>query len=314
MARAKGSRKAPSKTKKRVKRASRVNNDLMSNPYKRLLVDPCTAPLLSPYGGERGIIERFVADVTFGAATHTCGVAFVQPASNAYGGFSAPTSTTITLCTSAAAVAEGFLQANAQKVRPIACCLELIPASLSITNITGELAMAVFDSTTIGGGFNTTADRVFALANDREVLQKRDYEIKWYPNVGDALYNNRTGSGGTFNPAEQASQNEVVIAWRGIPAGTLLSFRITIVYEWTPIPGLGLAATSAPGRSLDWQNHNASLHETHPNWWSGKPAKMTFAESYRKAASTNSVSKTLYQGLTDYQHLIPQVLDLAINP
>lgn len=310
----KNKQKQPTKPRGRKPRAPRQRQNPTPSPYQSLLADPCSGPLHSPYGGERGIVERFVADYTFGSAGNTCGVAFVQPNNNAYGGFVAATSSTATLVTGAPAVAPGFFNANVQKARCIACCLELIPASLSITNITGELAMGVFDSRVIGAGLTLTVDQIFALCNDREVIQKKDYEIKWYPGAADNLYNVRTASGGALIPAEDASQNEVVIAWRGVPAGTLLSFRITTVYEWTPVPGLGLAATSSPGYAIDWQNQSAGLHQAHPSWWTGKPKQMTFAESYQHAAMSNKNSARLYKGLTDYKTLIPQVLEMAFKP
>lgn len=305
----------PVKPKKtvRLRRVPRVRRPQGPSPYQSLLADPCTSLPLSPYGGERGIVERFVSDVTFGAATHTCGIAFVQPAANAFGGFTNTSPSIDTIQTSASAVAGGFFVNSVQKARPIAACLELIPASLSITNITGELAMAVFDCTTVGGGLTTSVDKIFALSNDREVLRKQDYEIKWYPGNGDEYYNTRAVTGGTLQMSDPASQNAVVIAWRGIPAGTLLSFRITIVYEWTPIPGLGLAATSAPARSTDWKNQSAALHESHPNWWTGKPQKSTFASRTKYAAGQSKVTKGLYAGLTDYDKLIPMVVHAFEN-
>lgn len=300
--------KPKSKPKTRVRRARPRRPVAALTPYQSLLADPCTSVPLSPYGGERGIIERFVVDFSVGVASATAGVAFVSPNYNVFGSISTLTSATSANFTTAPCFAPTFVSGTVRKMRPIACCLELIPASLSITNITGELGMAVFDSSTLFGGLSSTADAVFALTNDREVIQKKDYEIKWYPGTADHLYNTTAGgTGGVLNAAEPASQNQVVIAWRGVPGGTSLSFRATCVYEWTPIAGVGMAATSAPGRPLNWEAQSAALHEAHPNWWTGKPAKMSFAQSYKRAADSNSVSRNLYAGLTDFPHLFAQV-------
>jgi len=279
-------------------------------PYQSLLVDPCKSLPVSPYGGERGIVERFVSDITFGTATHTCGVAVLQPCTNAFGGFTQTASNVTTLGTSGTAVADGFFAANVQKARPIAACIELIPSSLSITNITGELAMGVLDSLAVGGGVNTTVDATFVLLNDREVLQKRDYEVKWYPGAADNLYNARSNNGGLLTAAEPSSQNEVLIAWRGVPPGTVLSFRLTIVYEWTPFRGLGLAATTAPGMTQDWQNQSAALHIQNPGWWTNKHGPSFGRPGFKQGIDRgNKLTKSLYAALTDY----PQLADMAMH-
>lgn len=288
--------------KRRVRTKVRVSRGL--DPYQSLLANPCAASIISPYGGERGVTERFVADVSSGGATFTSGVLFFSPCYNAFGGFTAALSNTSTLAATGPAVAANFFNSNVAKARPIAACMELIPSSLSITNITGELAMGVFDATTLAGGVSYTVDNIFALMNDREVIQKRDYELKWYPGSADYLYNQKT-TGGALIAAEPSSQNIVAIAWRGLPAGTLLSFRLTAVYEWTPVSGLGLAVTSAPGRSQDWQNKSADLHSAHPDWWKSRVpirssgmGRPSMNDVVKQTYVPGSLSGALYEGLT----------------
>jgi hypothetical protein len=268
--------------------------------------------MLSPYGGERGVIERFVGDATSGSAGATAGVFILYPAANAVGGFSAVNSATATAIGTGAAVAPTFMTNNVRKVRTLAACLELIPASLSITNITGELAMGVFDQTTFNAGSSYTVDAIFTNCNEREVIQKRDYEIKWFPGSADHLYSGRQVGNPTFAAAEPSSANVIVIAWRGIPAGTLFSFRSTIVYEWTPEPSLGLAVTSTPGVAQDWENQSAALHTHEPDWWKGGkidsaavPSSQmgSFAGRMRYVASQGRASNFMYKYLADGQAL-----------
>lgn len=302
--------KKKTKTQTKAPRRRRVRQAVGLSPYQELLVNPCTALPASPYGGERGIVERFVSDFSVGAAGNTCGFHILYPGSNVVGSNSNTASNLATVIPTAAAVAGGFFPANVRKARTIAACTELIPASLSITNITGELAMGIFDQTTFLPASSYTVDAIFTNCNDREVLQKRDYEIKWYPGASDHLYSARQGALASMTAAEPASSNVLVIAWRGIPAGTILSFRNTIVYEWTPEPGLGLAVTSAPGRPINWETQSSELHEASPGWWkngsSVAPAVPTsqmnsFAGRMRYVAGHNSITKGLHSYLSDGQ-------------
>jgi len=269
------------------------------SPYQAQLVDPCAAEPFSPYGGESGIVQRFVGDFTAGGATFTAGVFVYYAPLNVYGTISVTASNVAGVLNTAPAVGTNLLGFSARKKRTCAACLELIPASLSYTNITGEIAMGVVDLSTLTGGSSYTPDGVFTLLNERAVLARQDYEVRWYPGDADDQYSlAAAGNTGIFQSYTGSNQNALVIAWRGIPVSTTLNFRATEIAEWTPNPALGLAVTSAPRLPVDFRQQAAALSLAHPSWWTqGWSAISGFGSSVRQASLTDPTIARIYGAL-----------------
>jgi len=123
--------------------------------YQELLNNPCNATPRSYYGGDKGVVQRFVQDVTLNTSvsTLTSGYIVFQPAKNGYlyGGQTASSSTIApTLFVGPAAP---WLAIAASKLRPLAACVQVIPSAVSMTNMTGEIGVAVISQdsiTTVG--------------------------------------------------------------------------------------------------------------------------------------------------------------------
>jgi len=255
--------KRKNKSKKPVK--SRVPRTTALTAYQHSLVDPCNGPLVSPYGGDAGYITRFDFDATINtAAGATAGVFVLFPGNETIWSFSASTSGTATPIVSSNGPGQAFLGTNASQVRAVAACMTVIPSAVSTNNITGEIGVAVIPSNTFQLASSYTADNAMQLCNQRSVLAKRTYEAKWFPSPGDALYSNQVVGAAATNTSPV---NGIMLVYKGYPAATALSIRLTVVMEWTPVSSLGIPSTSTPRPPQNHEAQAAALHQAHPNWW-----------------------------------------------
>jgi len=257
--------------KPKVKRkAPRAPRSIGMTAYQRLLHNPCQAEVLSPYGGEKGFVQRFVQDLTVNAvAGQTAGYITYSPSNNSYVIVNVNTSGTAAAPGVFAGPGATYLGANAAKVRGIAACITIIPAATSYNTLTGEIGCFATSSNTLSGigGATYAPDGVLQLCNTRTVLAKREYEVKWFPGSLDHTYASASGTSGTFVTSEDADVNMIGFVWRGYPSGTPLNVRITTVVEWTPKQALGIAGTSTPGYGINHADQAAALHQAHPGWW-----------------------------------------------
>lgn len=235
--------------------------------FLSLLQDPCNGPIDSHYGGEKGIVQRFVQDFTLNATPgDTCGYLVFCPAQNVYLRFQRASDDLAGSPTSTPGPGVPFLNGSARKIRSLAACVTVLPAAVSMTNMTGEIAVGNISWNTIEASGTYSVAQVFQLTNTRAVIAKRKYDVKWYPQLMDATYAPYS-SGGAGSLSDPSDHNAIIIAWRGYPAGAALSFRLTNVIEWTPAHGTGIAATTMPAPAVDHQNLAAMLHRYNPSWW-----------------------------------------------
>lgn len=277
-AKAKNARKKPKPNKAGKIRVGKTG-DTLTPAYQRLINDPCNAPYVRPYPGEMGVIQRFTTDLTLNTtAGYTSGVLYVVPAGNNYATAGAAASTTALTPNSGPLGGQTYLVGAAKKARCLAACVTAIPSAVSMSNITGEIAAGnVSADTNLSGA---TVDGVFQLLPARSVLAKRPYDVKFMPASNDGDYNLINGANG-FSVAAPAGSNAVVIAWRGYAPGTAISFRVTVVVEWTPLPANGLAASNMDNNVPYGvaQQAAGALSLAHPHWWH------TLSESFNNAAS-----------------------------
>jgi len=285
----KGMKRSVTKRRRRSKKDMVVSSGL-TDPQK-ILVDPCAGPLDSFYPGEVGMIQRFGLDVTINTtAGFTAGYISFMPAANTYFVYGNANSSTAGVATLVNGPGASFLSTAAAKFRPVAACIEIIPSAVSATTVTGELGSAVVSVNTINAS-SQSVDGVFQLTQARSVLAKRSYEAKWYPGTLDSTY--APASGGTATLADQADQNAILVAYRGYPAGTALSIRMTTVLEWTPLVNTGTTVSSQPRAGTNVMAHAADLHSNHSSWWNN------FADGVKSdfASAARYVSRAgLYKG------------------
>lgn len=267
--------KVQNKAKATKTRRKRANNGRPTVPaaYKHVvnqLIDPCGAMPFSPYQGERGVVQRFVQDATYATPGHTCGYVVFSPAANSTVVFSAVNPGTPGSPAFFVGPGAPYLTSSASKIRSCGACVTTMPSAVSITNMTGELGMAIVTTSQLSTLGTYTVDGVFQLTNIRKVLRKNEFETKWFPGSLDHTYApvlTSGGAAGTASLSDPSDQNAILVAWRGYPAGVGLSFRYTNILEWTPTPGLGVSVTSAPSAGLPVAAIAAATHKAEPSWW-----------------------------------------------
>jgi hypothetical protein len=236
--------------------------------YQALVVDPCSGPLVSPYGGPRGYITRFTSDITIntgvgitsGTLQYFPGVCATLTTNNTSGAAGA-------LVQTASGPGAAYLTNTCNAVRAVAACFEVIPSGASYNNLTGEIGFGYCDWNTAGGGANVVPNNMFQLCTARSVLSKSMFEAKWTPGDSDHLYNQINNGAATFVPALNSLRG-LLLCWRDCPANVGLTVRITAVLEWIPDVGQGLAYNAAPATPVDHRAQVAQIaHRAGTNWW-----------------------------------------------
>lgn len=237
--------------------------------YLALLNDPCNAPtqLDAGYTGEQGYVQRFLSDLTVNTGVgSTSGYALFHPNSNLFAStdLANPASTTaINLGIYQLSPSPGnlFLAGSAAKIRSLAACMSFTPSAVSLTNMTGEIAVGNLSlNSTIG---TYSPNTLFTLLPARYVLNKRQYDVKLVPGAFEdrySVYNDGT-------TIDTSDTNVICIAWRGCPAGSAMSIRLTNVVEWTPKLATGLPASNALRHRVDHHSATVALQTAKPDWW-----------------------------------------------
>lgn len=280
-----------------------------------LLSDPCGAPVTTGiYPGEVGMVERFISENFIVGAANTCGFLAFHPATGWFEFSNNATSAGVSAATFQSTNAPGnsFLAANAQKVRGLGACIQAVCSSLSITNITGEIAMGICSADTLAIAGTVPVDTLFTTLQARSALTREIKEIKWFPGTFDSRFNTYV-SGSTYptwqtTGADFSDTNIIVVAVRNVPLGTVINLRVTWVAEWTPKPNLGLVPNpnSSPG-----VNHLAvvnAMEEAHPSWWTnlGNTASNVFGAFANQAI--RAIGSTATNGLTSFLSSAPLLM------
>lgn len=240
--------------------------------YAQLLEDPCNGPtdLGHRFVGEIGFVQRFVSDGVLNVpASHTAGLVLFHPNSGTVLGYSIASSTTtqpinITSFVTNGALpgpGAGYLTGTADKVRAYAACVQAFPSAVSITNLTGEYAVGVVSLSACFGTYSV--DNFFTMLAGRGAMMKRKTEIKWFPGAMDNKY---SVYGSASTSVDTSDTNVIALAYRGYPAATALSVRLTNVVEWCPRPAVGIAPTQQTAPELKHNDVVAALHRSRPSW------------------------------------------------
>lgn len=253
---------------------SRTNHALT---VANLLNDPCGAPLPPPFlAGESGMVTRFVLDGTMIGVGNTCGYIAFHPNSGWTASNNAPNPGAAIVPSDFAINATNspgfaFLAANASKVRGLAACVTVLPTSLSLTTITGEIAVSSVSPDALRSiiGTSHTVDQVAAYTNARTAIERRAYDTKFKPGSFDGKYASYVNTGAiTGTGTDISDTNAILIALRGIPIGSTINVRFTWICEWVPKFNLGLTpSVSNKPVTVDHMAVGHSLDQHKPNWW-----------------------------------------------
>lgn len=261
--------KQAKRTRKGKRPASNNNKGytMRMTPVQQLLLDPCDGPLVSPYGGKRGYLTRFVQDFSLNTATvdRTAGSFAWFPGQLFYNTTQTGISSTPVAPSSTLGPGNAFCGTNASNVRCVAACVEVIASAMSFSNITGELGVAQINWADTSATVAVSADQLFQLCTSRAVITKDAMEIKWVPGQSDELYS-AVVPGTSAAPPNQGVSG-ILVAYRGCPPGIALTFRVTAVLEWTARSNTGIPASNGAVAPSSMQEHVTALTAAKPDWW-----------------------------------------------
>lgn len=227
--------------------------------YAKLLLDPCSAPLVHPVGsGQGGFLARVETDFILGnGATNTCGFLRWAPGALCVGTTDAGWSYAVADSDTTAATAIGsfassylpgysYITTNSRSLRCVAACAQLFWPGSEV-NRQGVVSgvVAPMESITLGSTYTVANVRAGSGFTMRMPTEKM--EIKWSPSPSDLLYEN---AGAVI--ASNANHNAIVLSWAGIPQATGVRVRLVAVYEWLPqmTNGFIVSADAAPSTGL----------------------------------------------------------------
>lgn len=233
-----------------IKRTTSSDGIRDAAAYARLLVNPCTAPLVHPvgFGGTGGFLTRVETDFILGnGATQTAGYLRWAPGALCTGGsdpglvFGVTTDdVTSVAATTFAAGCPGYtyLTANSRANRCVAACAQIYWPGTEL-NRSGIVSGTVVPLEAIAVGSSFTVANIRAGSGYTQRMPTECMEIKWSPSTSDALYEN-TGAAS----ASVTGHNAIVISWAGIPVSTGVRVRLVSVYEWLPTMTNGFVASA----------------------------------------------------------------------
>lgn len=226
--------------RRRIAGVARSALDRLATDYVKLLTDPCGAPLVHPvYGGTDGsYLVRLESVFTLGnGAGDKAGVLQWTPGgygSNGLhliggattGGGVAVTAAPLTTL----APGYGYLPAQADTARCVAACMSVFYPGSEL-NRAGSLVLGQVTGSMIDTTASNTPTSLYPLFPDMFRTPDGAMEAVWTPNSNDMLWT---------DPSRATSQNELerkaalACVWQNLPDATGLTFKLTVVYEYTP--------------------------------------------------------------------------------
>lgn len=248
--------------KRRQPRQATELKPSLQQRYARLLHNPDNGDhVFDIYDGERGETHKFVSSFTLNStAGHTCGmVAMCGATGNGFTISSTAATSSVTWnITNSDFPGNAFLNANANKTRCKALKLELIPSAASFSSITGESACGVTTGQSFIAG-TTTINQIFDISKAYGPLRREIVTSRWFPSGLDHTY-------AQYNSSANEDHNWVFVAYRGWPAGTSITVRVTYVVEFTLKNGIGIPPTGAVSVPIGHTHVLSTLQTRDPHW------------------------------------------------
>lgn len=232
--------------------------------HTNMVFDPCNAALgPTAYRGQDGFVQRFAKTQTFTTTTDQCFVSIYYPAYNGSSTavYALPSSPVGVVTYSTPGPGQAFLLANADSQRPIGACIEATYAGTEL-NRQGLLYMGSCKASLFKAA--TTTDAICALLGHATRVPDRTTSVKWIPSPVDEEY----WTTGAAEPESAGDRNVIVIVGVGFTAPVSFTITTTLIAEWSPNAGLGIATPSpntadAPGGIEHVRSNLARMG----NWW-----------------------------------------------
>lgn len=245
----------PTKAAPTVSVAWRAQLDRAALEYRRLLLNPCDAPLVRGLyaSGGQGITVR--TEISFNVNTTALSTAgYVRFAPGCFGSTAVGVTYAGDSTTSAAAAPNAtalgfvpgltFMNANAQSVRPVAACMQVMYAG-SESARSGIIYLGQTPASYVSSGSAPIPDSIANGLTHCERMPTGAVEAIWRPGTTDDQFVD------TFAPATEEGKNALVLAWIGAPAAVPIRVRLVCVWEFKVNKGYGLVDdnASAPASS-----------------------------------------------------------------
>lgn len=221
--------------------------------YAKLLVDPCSAPLVHPVytGSDAGFLFRAESVFTVGnGATGTAGFVHWTP------GYVNTSNTELLIGAAADAVTgmpalvdpnapgKTFLTTNATSMRCVAACMRIVYPGTE-ANRAGRLHYGHTLAAYMDAGDTRTANEIAVGLQSYTRTPPEAVEVVWKPSAADQEFCDPSiGANGVVRDR----RSSVTAAWAGIPVSTGMTFYLTAIYEWLPRPGVGIS-TNPTGKN-----------------------------------------------------------------
>lgn len=217
-------------------------NDSVLRDHWFMVHNPCFATLAqSAYRGRAGIVQRFTSIITLNTGVNTGFVATLNPAA-ATGNitqFTDPTIATAAIVYNVALPGQAFLLANTKGSRVIGYCIDIDYIGTEL-NRSGMFYAGVVPGDAVVGGVGTIPDSLKQLLPNQTRTPDHQITQLWFPGVENEQYS-LVGAGAT---SYTASNNSLLVIAEGMPAAVQVRLRITGIYEYTPLLGVGVAMPS----------------------------------------------------------------------
>lgn len=260
--------------------------------HANLCMDPCNAKIgPTAYRGSDGFVQRFRTTQSLVLTTQSCFLSVYYPAYNSIylaaiplpaSGIAGPLTYNI------AGPGQSFLLTNADSQRAVAACMQVDYTGTELDR-QGLLYRGVIKASVFSNSF--TLDQITALLGNPERVPDHTAEVKWIPGSIEEEYWNT----GSIAPDGPGDRNVIVTVGVGFTSPVTFSFTNTLVTEWQPNFGVGIAANSpntadAPAGFEHVKTHLARAG----NWWVS--AANSLSSGYRAAAKVYRATKPLREG------------------
>lgn len=245
--------------------------------YAKLLLDPCSGPLVHPPGSNSsGIITRFEKDLLFGTeATTTCGALILAPGclnnaaggnSQGYVGFSAAldgASATVTTNGQEGIIPGwNFIRANCSSYRCLAMCVQVYWPGSELSRA-GIVSGAQVTYGSVRAGSNSTVERLRSACPVVERMPTTNVEYKWAPTFADGMWRSPLSA-----TVPEDGHGALLVTFSGIPVSTGVRVRIVTVIEWQPfLDGLTVSNTTSTEGAGSQAHVRNVLDRTNTRWW-----------------------------------------------
>lgn len=272
------------------KRSSGPQLDAVALSHKRMLMDPCRAPLgPSTYPGSNGaVVQRFEQDfIVFNAATQTAGILVFIPGLSSFSTTPAVAvqddGSTFNLQALSPGPGNAFLSTTSA-YRCVAGCMQVYFPGTEL-NRSGFVGMGygpgsmIFNYQSVANGGNGNAVSVGQVRQSQFHTERTPagmVELKWKPGFGDQDWESPLTSAQQVatNSAAAGTRQVLTLSAGGLPASVGLRVRLIGIYEY--MPQFGGSSVSTTGTSVITKNSlNDVLHslDSAGNWFLDTAAK-----------------------------------------